>query len=225
MPATSTFPGLLLYLLNIFSKAVLAQFMSEASVSPRAADPVGILTVQIFSTPDLTWSGTSLIDILICKYHVLCPVLWGIYGPEATSAGKSRLGWWRDGPDGPWIPEQRHTERMTGLGAGFAAISLRNFAKSKHANPYPNYHYWQALQSIVSVSKEDAQPTHFVVLKAMVENNVWRILEFYGNAGKLALQKALVEFPNTGGEGARSVAARAVGTLKDVLRRDQNFTI
>ncbi|KAI9849067.1 MAG: hypothetical protein M1838_000297 [Thelocarpon superellum] len=223
-----TLPGLLVYLINIFAKAIIAQFISEASVSPKAADPVGIVAVQIFASNDFRWRGRSLIDIMMAKFHVVCPVLWGVNGDERTAAGKARLGWWREETDGPWVSEQRHNERMTGLGAGFAAIALRNFAKSKLRNPYPNIRYWQALQCIVSVPPPQATSTHFVVLKAMVENYENRFLELYGSAAKAALRKALVDFPaqtlQSGGPGA-GVAARAVAVLPDVLQRNRKLTL
>ncbi|KAI9676982.1 MAG: hypothetical protein M1817_006821 [Caeruleum heppii] len=216
-------PSLLIYLLNIFAKATIAQFISEAGVSPKTADPIGIVAVQIFASNDFRWNGISLIDLLIAKYHVVCPVLFGIYGSEKSENGRKRLGWWREEKDGPWLSEQRHSERMTGLGAGFAAFALRNFEKSRLDNPYPNWNYWQALQGIISVPADEATLTHFVVLKAMVEGYEPRFIEFYGRAGLAALRKALIEFPNVAGQG--SVAARAVAVLPDVLKKDKKLTL
>ena len=223
--ASSTLPGLLIYLLNIFSKAIIAQFISEASVSPKAADPVGIVAVQMFAVDDFRWYGTTLIDILMAKYHVVCPVLWGIYGDEKTNVGKGRLGWGREDRDGPWVSEQRHGERMTGLGAGFGAIALRNFSRSKNSNPYPNHHYWQAMQQIVSVPAAEATKTHFFVLKAMTEHYESRFLTLYGNAALAALRKALLDFPHQAGESGKTAAARALTVLPDLLKRNQKLTL
>ena len=177
---------------------------------------------QIFSNNDFKLQGkVSLIDILIAKLHVVCPVLFGIYGNDKTTQGKIRLGWWREDQGGPFIPEGRHSERMTGLGAGFAAISLRNYEKVRNENPYPNHHFWHAMANIVNVPSNEATNTHFVVLKAMIENNEARILEFFGNAGVVALRKALVEFPSHAA--ASSVAAKALGVLADVLKRNKKL--
>ncbi|KAI9796467.1 MAG: hypothetical protein M1833_006135 [Piccolia ochrophora] len=219
--APGDYPSLLLYLLNIFSKAIISQFISEAGVAPKTADPVGVVAVQVFAQPDFQWRGSTLIDVLIAKFHVVCPVLFGVHGNEGTEAGRARLGWWRD--ESGWVSEQRHAERMTGLGAGYASIALRNFEKSKMNNPYPNRNYWQSLQSVISVPPQGATPTHFVVLKAMVENYEARILDFYGTAGVALLKTALVDFPRTAGR--NGVAANAVATLPDVLRRDKKFTL
>ncbi|KZF26476.1 GLE1-domain-containing protein [Xylona heveae TC161] len=216
-------PGLLVYLLNIFAKAIISQFINESSVSPKSADPIGVVAASVFSSNDFRWKGVSLIDILMAKFHVVCPVLWGIYGSEKTEQGRQRLGWWREEPGGPWISEQRHNERMTGLGSGFAAIALRNFEKSPLQNPYPNIHYWRAVASIVNVPPQEATGTHFVVLKAMIENYEGRFLEFYGHAALVALKKALVAFPRQATN--QGVAAKAVTVLADVYQRDKRLTL
>src|SRR5438045_6727276 len=88
-----TFPSLFLYLLNIFAKAVIAQFIDEAGVAPKAADPVGVVAVQIFASNDFRFRGASLIDILVAKFRIVCPVLWGVYGNEKTEEGRAKLGW------------------------------------------------------------------------------------------------------------------------------------
>ena len=214
-------PALLVYQLNIFAKAIISQFINEAGVAPKSADPVGTIASHIFALNEFRWKGISLIDILIAKFHVVCPVLWGRYGDEKTMQGKMRLGWWRDDKGGPWVTEQRHAERMTGLGAGFAAIALRNYEKTRLENPYPHYRFWQALAAIVNVPPQEATQTHFIVLKAMIENNETRFLDFFGDAGIVALRKALIDFPRQAAD--NSVAAKAVAVLPDVLRRDKKL--
>ncbi|KAL9118343.1 MAG: hypothetical protein Q9187_005112 [Circinaria calcarea] len=213
--------ALLIYQLNIFAKAIISQFIDEAGVSPKFADPVGIVASQIFSSAEFLWNGISLVDILIAKFHVVCPVLFGIYGDEKTTEGKLRLGWQRESKDGAFVSEQRHSERMTGLGAGFAALALRNYDKAKASNPYPIHHFWRALAAIINTPRQQVTQTHFIVLKNLIENNEARILEFFGDAGILALRKALVDFPRLAA--GDSVAAKAVAIMPDVLRRDKKL--
>jgi len=213
-------PGLLIYLLNIFAKGVIEQFIADAATKTEAADPIGVVAVSMFAQPDLKWRDTSLVDILFAKLHRDCPVLWGIYGSEKTEGGRQRLGWAKE--DGTWIREQTHGERMTGLGAGFAALSLRDFSKTRLQNPIPNTHYWRALACIINTPPQEATQTHFLVLKAMVENYVGRFIGFYGQAAVMALRKALVEFP---AQSPKSAAASAVAVLPEVLKRDLRFTL
>lgn len=219
----SKMPAVLLYLLNIFAKAIVAQFADEAGVSPRTADPIGIIGSHIFSLKDFQWQSISLIDILIAKMHVVCPVLFGIYGDESTAEGKLRLSWMREDKGGPYISEQRHNERMTGLGAGFASLALRNYEKSKLDNPYPSINYWQSLACITNVPSAEVTTTHCIVLKAMIENYEQRILEFFGDAGLAALKVSLIEFPKRATR--QNVAAKALSGLADILKRDKKLKL
>ena len=210
-------PALLLYLLNIFSKSIILQFLNEASVSPKTADPVGIIGTSVFAQAEFQWHGIPLVDMLLAKFHVKCPVLFGIYGDEKTVQGKERSGWQKE--EGVFVSDQRQAERMTGLGAGFAALTLRSFAKSRLNNPLPTWHFWRAIADIVNVPPDRVTVTHFYVLKAMVEHNVARILEFFGNAGLVALRKAVVEFPAQG-RFRDHVAARSVALLRDIFAKE-----
>ena len=215
-------PALLLYLLNIFAKAIVAQYINEASVKPIIADNLGTAASRIFSLDSFRWQGHTLIDILVVKMHVVCPVLFGIYGDERTKQGREHLGWWKDESTGGFIPEQRHFERMTGLGAGFASISLRNFEKAKAINPYPEYHYWKALARITNVPPAQITQTHFVVLKGMIENFESKLIGFYGDMAIAALRHALIELPK---RSPQSVASKALAGLVDVLKIQQKLIL
>ena len=220
--STTKGPALLIYLLNIFAKALISQFIGEAGILPQAADPIGVIGSQIFASTEFRWNSLSLIDILIAKYHFVCPVIFGIYGDEETNQGRYRSGWIKENKgDDHWISEQKHFDRMTGLGAGYAAISLRNYDKSKLQNPYPVYHFWRSLAAIINTPPQEATSTHFTVLKALIENNEKRILDFFGNAGRLALRKALVDFPQE--SGAKSVPAKSIAMMPDIWRKDKKF--
>lgn len=209
-------PSLFIYLLNILAKAVVAQFIDEAGVSPKAADPIGVIAVSLFANKDFVWRNESLIDILMCKMRIACPVLFGLRGNEKTEEGRARLGWKKT--DGRWVDPQAHNTRMTGLGAGYAAIALRDFSKAKMINPWPPTNYWRTLSSIVDTPPEEASDTQYIVLKALIENSESRFLTFYGDIGRSALSVALVAFPARALE--QSVAVKAVAVLGDKLRRD-----
>lgn len=197
--------------------------MDEAGISPRIADPIGTIASHIFSLAEFHWEGMSLIDILIAKMHVVCPILWGIYGDETTAQGKARIGWWREEKNGPWISEHRHKERMTGLGAGFAALALRNYEKARMENPYPNTKYWQSLSYIINTPPTEVTTTHFVILKAMIEHYESKFLDIFGDAAVFALRKALVDFPERATR--QGMAAKALSTLVEVLRKEKKLIL
>lgn len=215
-------PALLVYLLSIFAKAIVAQFVDEAGVKPQIAGPIGTVASHIFAISDLRWKEISLVDILIAKFHVVCPVLFGIYGDEQSVQGKQRLGWSKEKDGGPFVPQQRHFERMTGLGAGFAGISLKSYEKARVKNPYPDHHYWQAIARIANVPSDQITQTHFVVLRGMIEWYEGKFLLLFGDAALAALRHVLVELPK---RAPPSIAAKALAGLVDVLKRDKKLVL
>ncbi|KID87562.1 GLE1-like protein [Metarhizium guizhouense ARSEF 977] len=214
-------PSLFIYLMNICAKGIISQFINEGGANPKAADPIGVFAAQVFSHKDFSWRGQSLIDILMAKFRVVCPVLFGSTGNEKTEKGRQALGWKKDGPS--WIPEQAHNTRMAGLGAGFASISLRDFSKASKTNPYPPTHYWKAFASIVNCPTAQISNTQLVVLRSMIDGHESRFINFYGNAAIAALQLALVEFPKRAP--ANSSAAGSLRALADVLRSDSGLAL
>ena len=215
-PKGTNFSSLIIYLLNIFAKAIVAQFVTEASLDSKQADPIGTIASHIFAMEQYHWNGLSLIDILLAKMHVVCPVLFGIWGSEATNEGKLKLGWWRVEKGGPFLSDQGHSDRMTGLGRGFAALSLRNYEKAKLANPYPAYHYWRSFSYIVNVPPSARTSTHCVVLRAMIENFEERFLMFFGDAALVALRYAVLEYPR---EVKKGMGQIALAGLADTMRK------
>lgn len=192
------------YLLNIFSKAVVSQFVNEAGVAPKAAEPIGTVAIRIFAANEFKWQGVSLIDILLSKLHAVCPVLFGMY------------------KRGPSARKQKQGEALTGLGSGYAALSLRDFGKSTIVNPFPPSNYWRAIARVVNTPSADVTQEHFIVLKAMIENHAGKFIKFYGQPAIAALRKAVVEFP---AQSAKSVASSSLSTLQVTLRRDIHLTL
>ncbi|KAI1501084.1 GLE1-like protein-domain-containing protein [Biscogniauxia marginata] len=209
-------PSLFIYLLNHFAKAVINQFINECGAQPKTADPIGVLTAMVFSNKAYLWRGKTLIDILMAKFRVVCPVLFGYRGSEKTEQGRLRLGWKKDGPG--WTPEQQHSDRMKGLGVGYAAIALRDFSKSPNTNPWPPSKYWTSLARIVNTPPAEISNTQCVVLRAMIEIYEERFLNFYGSAAIAALRKALVEFPNKAQD--KTPAVSGLQVLASILKRD-----
>ncbi|KAF4511093.1 hypothetical protein G6O67_002926 [Ophiocordyceps sinensis] len=214
-------PSLFVYLINICAKGIISQFINECGANPKAADPIGVFTAQLFSHKDFQWQGQSLIDILLAKFRVVCPVLFGFRGNDKTERGRQAIGWRKDGPS--WITEQNHNDRMAGLGAGFAAVSLRDFSKSSKENPYPPTHYWRAFAGIVNSPPNETSNTQYVVLRSMIEGHEQRFLDFYGNAAVAALRLALVEFPKRAPEHAS--AAGTLRALAEVLRTEGGLNL
>jgi len=212
----------LLYLLNHFAKSAIRQLLQEASVDTPAADPVGVMVCSVFSVPEYRWNGQSLIDVLWAKYHVVCPPLFGIYGPENTGAGQRALQMHRarDTND--------HYNRMTGLGAGFSAITLRDFSRSRNRNPAPNRMWWESMARILNLPPGQPQPTHYILVKAMIDEYVPRIMQIFASAGKAALRTAVRDFPQKGPrspDGRLTSEVIAVETMQLTLQQKYGLTL
>lgn len=226
--ANTQYPAALLFLLNHFAKALVSQLAQEVARDTLAADPLGILAVTIFAAPEFLFNGHSLIDVLWAKYHKVCPVLFGIYGSPKTPAGRARLGWHVD--DGAEVSPQEHYDRMTGFAAGFAALTLRDFTKSKNSSPAPIHLFWTSLARIVSTPNAEQSPTHYVVLSNMLKHSVPRFIAFYGAAALAALRAACVSFPSAGGPVGPSGSGPdstvlAVQSLPLTWQKDLNLTL
>lgn len=214
-------PAAFIYLLNHLAKAIIHQFTSEVGANPKSAEPIGIVAAHIFSNKDFHWRGKSMIDILVAKFRIVCPVLFGARGDDKTTAGRAAVGWKKE--DGHWISDQAHADRMTGLGAGFAAISLRDFSKASKPNPYPPTNYWKAMAFIVNSPPQLISNTQFTVLKAMIDGHEGRFIQFYGNAAIAALRAALVEFPKKAP--ANSHTAQGLQVLGQMLQKDRGLVL
>ena len=208
-------PACLIFQLSIFAKIVVAQLCDEASRNEKVAEPIATIASQIFSYPEFQLNGISFIDILIAKYHVVCPLLFGVYCEDLTPQGRVKMGWRKDGVEGQYVTEAQHFDRMGGLGAGFGALTTRNYDKSRFVNPCPPYLFWRAVASIINVPPHRVTRSHLIVLRAMISNNEVRIVELFGDAGRLLLQKALLDFPALV-EQARKQIDSSLGEAKGV---------
>lgn len=226
-------PMLFIYLLNYFSKYAVSQFINEAGVNADIADPIGVVVVQVFSRPEFLWRGESMIHILMSKIRIACPVLFGVRALEATEEGRARLGWIREGTKqapGPYVSEDIHGTRMAGLAAGYAALALRDFSKSKMKNPWHPTNYWQSMASIVSTPTAQRSTTQYIVLRAMIDGYEGTFLKFYGNAALAALAVALVKFPyearaTDSTVPPKSSSVSGVAVLADKLKRDRGIVL
>lgn len=221
-----TVPALLIYALNIFSKSLISQLATEAGVVTARAEPTGVLAAQIFPIPDYTFKGYPLIDILLAKFHLVCPPLFGINGLESSLAGRTRLGWWKEPGSDTFISSARHHERMTGFAAGYAALSLRNFSKSRLPNPYPPHHFWETLASILNLPPNAVQATHLTILKGLIVQSVERFLLFYEETAVALLRRTVTTFPDSLPEATKKLPqCGALRTVGESLAKDARLTI
>lgn len=213
----------MIYGLNIFAKSLISALLTEASIKPEHAEPVGILAAQIFSAEEFMYKGIHLSDILWAKYRVICPPLWGFTGNEKTESGRRALGWWHEAESGSFVSEQTHLDRMTALAAGYAALTLRNFGKTQRRNPFPNTMFWATMQKLLSLPPSEIQDTHVTLLQSLLRNSGERILGFFGHYGVVLLRKAIVDVPASLPK--KTMPVNQLALLKEIYMREQNVLI
>ncbi|KAG4442695.1 hypothetical protein IFR05_001802 [Cadophora sp. M221] len=214
-------PSLFLYLLNIFTKAIANQLSSEAATNPKIAEPIGIVAHTIISHPKFLWRGHSFVGIIMAKFRISLPVVFGVRGSETTEQGRQRLGW-RKGDDG-WISDQEHQDRMRGLGAGYAALCLRNYSKSARVNPWPPSHYWNAMALLICTPPAERSTTQVIVLTALIDGYERKFLEFYGDMAICAMRAAIIDFPRSSSD--KTAAIQTLSILGDKMKRDLGITL
>lgn len=185
-------PGQLLYLLNILAKLIIKQFMLEAGLEAEVGNSLGVLLATVFARKEYLFNGQSLIDIVWAKFHKRCPALFGIHGDERTLEGRARIGWERTGEK---LTHGMYYTGIRGLGIGFANITLRSFAKSQNQNPAPNRLFWQAMARLLNTPAEEVQPTHFELLKGIIDSCAPRMVGIYGPAALALIRQAVFQFP------------------------------
>ncbi|KAJ5135697.1 uncharacterized protein N7515_004975 [Penicillium bovifimosum] len=216
-------PAMLIYGLNIFAKSLVSSLLAEASIKHSHAEPIGIVAAQIFSFDIFTYKGIHMSDIMLAKYRVVCPALWGFTGNDKTEGGRRVLGWWRSADTGSWIPESAHMDRMTALGAGFAAITLRSFAKSPRQNPFPNTMFWATLHKILAIPPAELQETQVALLAALLRSSGERIIGFFGQYGVALMRYAIVDLPRK--LQRETMAVTQLSTLRDLYLREKNVLL
>lgn len=212
-------PALLIYGLHILSKKLVSGLINEASIHPAHAEPIGIVAAQIFSMQQFMYNGIHMSDILWAKIRFICPALWGFNGSHDTVAGRNALGWRRE--LGKHISEQQHLDRMTAVGGGFAALTLRNFGKAQRQNPFPNTIFWTSIQKLLSIPVSEITDTHIMLLKSMLYNSGDRIIGFWGQFGIYILHRAIIDLPATLKD---SMSVSQLKILRDIYR-DERYII
>lgn len=190
--AEAAYPAFLLYLWICFEKSLLKQFEKEAaSEDGRTIQEIGLIAASLLSDPKYMWRGVPLSDIILAKFHRVCPPLFGIRGDMNTAQGQDRLGWRLIDKNPP--STESYSQRLRGLGAGYAAMSLRSFNGKSPAIPMSEY--WRALVSICNTPSEDLWPGHFALIGGLVRDYYKKFLAQYGVPARGVLRRAILELP------------------------------
>lgn len=208
--AEAQYPQMLLYAYICIEKQVLKQFEQEAANEDgRIIQELGAIVASLLIDKNFVWREVPMTDLLLAKLHRACPILFGIQGTMNTEAGQSRLGWIKIAGEAPQV--NTYNQRMLGLGAGYAALSLRHVPQPA----IPISEFWRALASICNTPSPKLFGGHFMVLKGLLKDHPKKIIGFYGAAGRALLRKATTDVPARAPPHTKD-AANLVEVLPDV---------
>lgn len=189
--AEAQYPAFLLYMWIMFEKFLLKQFEKEAANEDgRIIQELGLIAASLFADQRYMWKGISLIDVLLAKMHHICPILFGVRGNMNNTEGMKRLGWMpidKQPPTG-----EIYMQRIRGLSAGYAAMSLRAF---KTVPALPMSDYWRVVVSVCNTPPNDLYPGHFAILNGLLRDFYKKFMSFYGIQAKAVLRRAIVDVP------------------------------
>lgn len=203
----AAYPAFLLYIWICFEKSLLKQFEKEAASSDgRTIQEIGLIAASLLSDTQYMWKNSvPLSDIILAKLHRICPPLFGIRGNMETREGQERLGWMPIDKNPPTM--EAYSQRLRGMAAGYAAMSLRSFKGNRPAIPASEY--WRAIVSICNTPSDQLYPAHFNLLMGLIRDYHKKFMEFYGVPARGVLRRAVVDLPAR----APAHAKDAAGTL------------
>ncbi|KAH6615259.1 hypothetical protein C7974DRAFT_320194 [Boeremia exigua] len=189
--AEAQYPAFLLYMWIMFEKFLLKQFEKEAANEDgRIIQELGLIAASLFADQKYMWRGITLVDVLLAKMHHICPIMFGVRGNMNTVQGQKRLGWMPI--DKQPATGEIYMQRIRGLSAGFAAMSLRTF---KAAPAIPVSAYWRCIVQVCNTPQQDLYPGHFAILNGLLRDFHKKFLGFYGVHAMAVLRRAVVDVP------------------------------
>lgn len=211
----AAYPAFLLYVWICFEKFLLKQFEKEATHDDgRVIQEVGLIAASLLGDQKYMWKGVPLTDIVLAKLHRACPPLFGVRGTMNTVEGRIRLGYM------PNLTPDGYSQRLRGIGAGYAAMSLRTFAAKAPAIPVSEY--WRAIVSICNTPPEHLWPGHFAILNGLIRDYYKKFLQFYGVPARGVLRRATIDLPARAPERCKE-AVGTVSSLPEVWKKERIF--
>lgn len=191
--ADAQYPQLLLYLWIVFEKNLVKQWAHEAPKEDgRIITQLSLIAASLYLDTKYMCAGSvPMVDTLIAKLHRACPVLFGIRGNTTTNRAGLGLDKINLNDD---AEQNAYVQRMTGIGAGYAALTHKKFPQKPPAIPISEY--WRAVVLICNTPAEHLYPAHFNTLQGLLRDNVKKFLSTYGVAAKAVLRRATFDLPN-----------------------------
>lgn len=211
--AEAAYPAMLLYVWICFEKFLLKQFEKEAANEDgRIIQEIGLIAASLLGDKKYMWKDIPMTDIVLAKLHKACPPLFGIRGTMDTAEGRLRLG---------FLPGQTvdvYSQRLRGIGAGWAAMTLRTFSGKPAAIPVAEY--WRAVVCICNTPADALFPGHFSILNGLLRDYYKKFLIMYGVPARAVLRRAVIDLPARAPARCKDAAA-SVRVLSESWKKER----
>lgn len=171
-----------LWILNFFSKSVVAQAETETTVSLQSAVPLGRLAVSMIIKFE------PLRDLLIARFVKKCPLVIGYSCAVDTEEGRLRMGWKRKGDK--WEDPAVYAERLSGISAVWTAMTLSDIDTQGTPHPSPLSDSWRFLARMCNTQLKILDNVHFAVVAIWWDIASDTFSKKYGKQGMKLLRLA-----------------------------------
>lgn len=222
--AEAQYPQLLLYAWICLEKTLIHQWYNEASKEDgRIIGQLGLIAASLYLDSKYMWKGSvSMIDTLLAKLHRISPMMFGIRGDMDNNRAGLGLDKFPINDDAEM---NRYSQRLMGVGAGYAAISHRKFPNKPPAIPLSEY--WRVVVSICNTPTDALYAGHFLCLQGLLRDHIKKFLATYGIHARAVLRRAVFDLPNRIPQGRKGVAEAAslVKVLPDTWKAKDGINI
>lgn len=187
--------------LNFYSKALIDQAEAESSVRVDRALPLGILTTFLLG------QFPELHELLMARFVKKCPLLIGYSCSIDTEEGRLRMGYGRK-DEGTWEAEERYCERLGGIAAVWAVVTISQPLGAGKPHPYPIENSWRMLARLVNTHQALLQNVHFTVAATWWEIASETMVKAYGKQAVKLLQLLAGQWAQLGAERKYPAALR-----------------
>lgn len=169
-----------LWILNFFSKSVVAQAETETIVSIQSALPLGKLAVMLMLRFE------PLYKLLLARFVKKCPFVIGYSCAIDTEEGRLRMGWKRSGEK--WEDPSAYAERLSGICAVWAVMTISQVETNGQPHPYPIANSWRFLARMANTNAEILSNAHYSVVANWWDVASATFAKAYGKQGRKLLQ-------------------------------------
>lgn len=169
-----------MWILNFFSKSLVAQAETETIVSIQSALPLGRLGAMLMVR------FKELSKLLLARFVKKCPFVIGFSCPIDTEEGRLRMGWKRSGDK--WEDPSTYAERVSGICAVWTVMSISQINTNNEPHPYPISNSWKFLARMANTKTDVLDNSHFSLVATWWDIASDAFVKAYGKQGVKLLQ-------------------------------------